>query len=535
MTPLLLAFHALAADFQCMTNTQPVDHFDARQTDIFEQLMCYCDNYTLPGAGLWDRMIIEIPDFTPINRSSPFSSSVLRLAQLVNATAVIAELRFIGDAWPENVTNSSAIVYDHATIEENVADIAYLIANRTANLANRVAFVVGGGYGGNLAAWSRLKFPQYISGAWASSAPIEARTFDDVYDQRFLKKLGQFGQCNISLPTVLRYVEGNMTSYGALGDSTRALFGLPPTIRNASALYVIYEALEMMNDRNDQHNILTSLCSSNFSLPILASHVNATLAYNQLTPEDLDPDAVASPTCPPKVRNRKQIWKTRCFDVGQFHIPVPGQPFFRSALLNASFYRDICSRTWDIADFGDTNVTNLRFGGRNSRAQSILFTMSQDDVALHLMLEEPKEWTEIIKRNDTQRGSPAADLREQMPGEDQSLTDARKAAIALAVAWINESCTASCSEHGSCLLHTCTCKVGFTGKNCTDVEVEMLRFKAVAIAAVIGPAIAVICTALLAWNTILTDASDFKPLSMMQSLAGAPPETHALGGRRRRE
>ena len=39
-------------------------------------------------------------------------------------------------------------------------------------LDERAIIAVGGSYGGNLAAWLRMKFPQTFHGALASSAPI---------------------------------------------------------------------------------------------------------------------------------------------------------------------------------------------------------------------------------------------------------------------------------------------------------------------------------------------------------------------------
>jgi hypothetical protein len=521
-----------SSDVICTNYTQQIDHFDARMTDSYLQLVCYDTQFIDPHTFMWDRIIYEIPDFRPINLTSPFSYSVIQLANRTKSTLLTAELRFIGHAWPSIFPNSSFIVYDHATIEENVADIAYLLSNLTNNIENPVSFVIGSGYGGNLAAWSRLKFPQYISGAWASSAPISALGLDHEYDRNYLKKLTQYPGCKTALPNTLKGLHDDITSnIVQIRNSTRALFGLPSTIRDAAALFVIYETLEMMYERNDQHGFLTALCQSNLSLIALASKVNDTLSDSNLLAIDLDPDAIPDIFCSPKARDRKQIWKTKCFDLGHFHIPSDDF-YFRSPLLNHSFYQDICHRTWNISDIGDTNVTNLRFGGRNSRAQSILFTMSQDDLSLHLMLEEEKNWTEILKMNKAQISSLGADLRDPQIGEDPNLTQMRNEAIDQVFAWINETCNHTC-VHGSCLLHMCRCELGFTGENCSEVEIETIRFKAVAIAAVVGPTTALIFTALLAWNTILTHTEEHASLATIQSFDGLNGEARGGKGRRR--
>jgi hypothetical protein len=316
-------------------------------------------------------------------------------------------------------------------------------------------------------------------------------------------------------------------------NETLALFGLPPTTRDAAALYVVYESLEMMNEYNDQHEFLTGLCHSDFSLETLAAYVNETLSFSGMSAIGLDPDAIvcACENGSELVHDRKEIWKMKCFDIGQFHVPSAGLDF-RSPLLNYTFYQDICSRAWNITDIGDMNVTNLRFGGRDSRAQSILFTMSQDDPALHLMLEESKNWTEIVKMDDARRSSPGADIRTPREGEDPNLTRMRTRALDQAFAWINETCNQTCAN-GRCLLHVCRCNVGFTGDNCSEVEIENNRFKAVAIAAVVGPTAAIIVTALLAWRTILTHPDPHAGLSAMQSLDVPNPDDWAARRRRR--
>ena len=64
---------------------------------------------------------------------------------------------------------------DHfLTSDQALADIASFIPhfNRLHGLKNARWVAFGGGYGGSLAAWLRVKYPRLTVGAVASSAPI---------------------------------------------------------------------------------------------------------------------------------------------------------------------------------------------------------------------------------------------------------------------------------------------------------------------------------------------------------------------------
>ncbi len=75
------------------------------------------------------------------------------------------------------------------TTEQALADAANFIRtiNAQYNYTGRPWVVFGGSYPGNLAAWFRLKYPDLVVGAVASSAPVQAKT------DFFGGKLGQLG------------------------------------------------------------------------------------------------------------------------------------------------------------------------------------------------------------------------------------------------------------------------------------------------------------------------------------------------------
>uniref|UniRef100_A0A7N0V1B0 Lysosomal Pro-X carboxypeptidase n=1 Tax=Kalanchoe fedtschenkoi TaxID=63787 RepID=A0A7N0V1B0_KALFE len=94
------------------------------------------------------------------------------------ALLVFIEHRYYGKSIPFNgdkdvaYSNSSTLGYMSST--QALADYATLIIDLKKNLSaeDSPVVVVGGSYGGMLAAWFRLKYPHVAVGALASSAPI---------------------------------------------------------------------------------------------------------------------------------------------------------------------------------------------------------------------------------------------------------------------------------------------------------------------------------------------------------------------------
>jgi hypothetical protein len=126
------------------------------------------------------------------------------------------------------------------------------------------------------------------------------------------------------------------------------------------------------------------------------------------------------------------------------------------------------------------NVTNLQFGGWNTRAQSILVTISRYDVSLDPMLKKERNWTEILTMDQAAVSSLGAHLRAPEYGEDPGLTRMRSDTVSQVFVWIDETCTHTC-VHRSCLLQVCRCELGVTGSNCTTLAIDTIRFKAVGI------------------------------------------------------
>jgi len=102
------------------------------------------------------------------------------LAKKYGALVVFAEHRYYGTSMPFGADSFNADNgnVDYLNVEQVMWDYVTLLkslkANTTdyPNLKDKATIVMGGSYGGMLASWLRMKYPQHFQGALAASAPI---------------------------------------------------------------------------------------------------------------------------------------------------------------------------------------------------------------------------------------------------------------------------------------------------------------------------------------------------------------------------
>jgi lysosomal Pro-X carboxypeptidase len=101
-------------------------------------------------------------------------------AQQLHAMLVFAEHRFYGQSMPYPINSTQMSPNQTKTLgylssEQALADYARLIfelKNTIYDAKHSAVITLGGSYGGMLAAWMRMKYPNLVDGALAGSAPI---------------------------------------------------------------------------------------------------------------------------------------------------------------------------------------------------------------------------------------------------------------------------------------------------------------------------------------------------------------------------
>ncbi|KAF3976341.1 hypothetical protein CMV_000472 [Castanea mollissima] len=165
-------------DFKTYYYNQKLDHFNYRLDSYatFKQRYVINDRYW-GGANASAPIFAYLGAEFPLDEEFPNIGFLSDNAPRFKALQVYIEHRYYGESVPFGsmkaaLKNESIRGYFNSA--QAIADYAAVLLHIKKNLSaeNSPIIVIGGSYGGMLAAWFRLKYPHIALGAIASSAPI---------------------------------------------------------------------------------------------------------------------------------------------------------------------------------------------------------------------------------------------------------------------------------------------------------------------------------------------------------------------------
>ncbi|XP_022084532.1 lysosomal Pro-X carboxypeptidase-like [Acanthaster planci] len=152
---------------------QKIDHYSFVSDDTYKMRYLMAQQYWDKNGGPIFFYTGNEGDITWFCENTGFMWDI---APEFKAMLVFAEHRYYGDSLPygkDSFKDRKHVGY--LTSEQALADYAVLIKHIKASIpgaANSPVVAFGGSYGGMLAAWMRMKYPDVIVGSVAASAPI---------------------------------------------------------------------------------------------------------------------------------------------------------------------------------------------------------------------------------------------------------------------------------------------------------------------------------------------------------------------------
>nr|TKV99339.1 hypothetical protein SEVIR_8G036400v2 [Setaria viridis] len=156
--------------------TQRLDHFNSAPSSYATFQQRYLINGTF-WRGKTSPIFLYAGNEGDVELFTNNTGFMWEAAPRFGAMLVFIEHRYYGKSMPfggKEAAYRDAATKGYLTVPQALADYASFVLSLKANLSAPAApvLVLGGSYGGMLAAWMRIKYPHIVMGAVASSAPI---------------------------------------------------------------------------------------------------------------------------------------------------------------------------------------------------------------------------------------------------------------------------------------------------------------------------------------------------------------------------
>lgn len=430
---------------------QPLDHFNPRENRTWS--MRYYENSALykPGGPIF----IMIGGEWEISPGYLQTGLMYDIAKAHNGMLYYTEHRYYGKSHPTEDLSLDNMQY--LNVDQSLADLAYFIETKKEekSLRNSIVIVFGGSYAGNMAAWSRLKYPHLIQGALASSAPVFAKAdFHEYYEvvTESLRRHSQ--QCVDDIKAAFDAVEELLaTPQGP--EKLKTYFNLcdVPQAKSPSDLGLFMNSLTeafagvVQYDKVVKGQSKIAICCKHMTAPYLGSPLQrlASLVSDQEECSDLDYiNFISSHTTKdwdtqPDIM--RQWYYQTCTEYGYFQTADTKNSIFGSK-VPLSFFTEMCRDLYDYyfdGEYLDSRVrrTNIMYGGLRPDLRNVIFTNGDVDPWHALsVLKDLNKFSPAILINGS---SHCRDLQNHDDADVPGLVEARAQVRKIIGSWIASS------------------------------------------------------------------------------------------------
>ncbi|XP_028975001.2 thymus-specific serine protease isoform X2 [Esox lucius] len=352
--------------FQQHWISQKLDHFNGADSRAWKQKFLVTETYYRTGGPVF----LMIGGEGPINNqwmSTDSGSTWLTYAKKLGALCFLLEHRFYGDSHPTVDLRTENLQF--LSSQQALADLAHFrtVMAKQLGLTNSKWVAFGGSYPGALAAWSRLKYPNLIHAAVASSAPLHATVnFSEYLEVVWRALAAENPKCPLLVKKAF--------------DTLNELIKDPKNYENITKDFNLCSRLQIQSEK-DRAYILDSLADSIMST-VQYNNDNRAFENHHLPPSALfqrphlqckPPGSQEHILQRTRQRGRQWLYQT-CTEFGYFQTSdSPNQPFSGFGL---QYHVEQCLDIFNISTktlYAGVDQTNENYGSYDIRATRIVF------------------------------------------------------------------------------------------------------------------------------------------------------------------
>lgn len=318
------------------------------------------------------------------HNSNVLRGAVIEYAQKYKGAIVALEHRYYGKSQPFAKLTTNNLAY--LSTNQAIADLANFQRNISQTMGlNGPWIAIGGSYPGNLAAYYRLKHPELVVAALASSAPVKAEAEFDEYDAHVTKVVGP--RCADHMREAVKEIENSLGSPEKLGKIKKE-FKAQKIQNNIDFLYVVADIGAIAAQYGYVDQLCDSLRNASSALEGYADFARYIYLLWNLSPEQISIGSASSvdPEDYLEGFGMRQWLYQSCSEYG-FWQTAHKTASTRSSLIDLEYHNNICNRLFGLTKEVSTehiNQTYYRDLLDPDKASNILFTNGSTDPWMNL-------------------------------------------------------------------------------------------------------------------------------------------------------
>lgn len=413
---------------------QKIDHNDAH-SKRFKQRYYIDESYSSNDN---DPVFIYLCGESVCNKSA-LNGSIREYAKRYHAKLVALEHRYYGKSLPTKDFSTHNLRF--LSTEQALDDIYdFQIQLINSKHWNGKWVVFGGSYPGSLSAYYRLKHPEQVVGALASSAPVFAKADFYDYDAHVAKVAGE--DCLNKIQSAVREIEQHINNPVEF-QKIKSMFQAEAIEDKIDFLYVVADIGATAVQYGMKDKFCQGLKASQD--PLIAYAAFADYLYRQWGVDAMSFSAQGALSENPSDYSNgvgmRQWFYQSCTEYGYWQNANPNSTLSaRSSMINASYHDNLCTRLFGINHPVSTNKinNNYYYPILNSATSNILFTNGSNDPwsLLSISAQNNNDHNPNLTYYTIDGAAHCDDLRAAKSSDSTSLKKARSLLNQRIVSWL---------------------------------------------------------------------------------------------------